>query len=287
VSGGYYHTSYGNFMITTNRAVTAANYDPYCITVPVDPNLPGGGGNQLCGLFDLNPSRFGLVDNLVMASENFGGMTQVYDGFDLSARLRFGRGGLVQGGMSSGQTKYGNCLSGIGASPMSLTPGAFVVISLVPSPIRTLPANLCEAKLPFEGQTQYKASVNYPLPWYGLQLSGVLQNLPGPAIQANWAVPNAVIQPSLGRPLAGGVATTTVSLMTPFTEFEDRLNQVDLRVTKMLRIGRARLQGAVDLYNLFNTRSILSINSTYGPSWRLPTSLLGGRLLKVGGQFDF
>jgi hypothetical protein len=287
ISGGYYHTSYGNFMITTNRAVSQANYDPYCITVPTDANLPGGGGNPLCGLFDLNPSRFGQVDNLVTPAENFGGMTQVYDGFDLAMRARFGRGGLIQGGVSSGQTKYGNCLSGIGASPMSLTPGAFVVISLVPSPNRTLPAQFCEATVPFEGQTQYKASVNYPLPWYGLQVSGVLQNLPGPAIQANWAVPNAAVQPSLGRPLAGGVATTTVSLMEPFSEYEDRLNQVDVRVTKMLRIGRGRLQGTLDVYNVFNTRSILGINSTYGPAWRLPTSLLGGRLLKLGGQFDF
>ena len=287
VNAGYYHTTYGNFMITTNRAITKGDFDPYCITLPSDKNLPGGGGNQLCGLFDLNPAKFGQVDNLVTRSSDFGGMTQSYNGFDVSMRSKFGKGGLLQGGVSSGQTKYGNCLTGLGASPMAPTPGAFVVISFVPSPTRTLPANLCNATVPFEGQTQLKAQANYPLPWYGLQVSGVIQNLPGAAIQANWAVPNASIAPSLGRNLAGGAASTTVSLMTPFTQFEDRLTQVDVRLAKTFSFGRGRLQGTFDLYNLFNTRTILSLNTTFGPTWRVPTGVLGGRLFKLGGQFNF
>ena len=34
-------------------------------------------------------------------------------------------------------------------------------------------------------------------------------------------------------------------------------------------------------------RTILSENATYGPQWRVPTTVLGGRLFKFGGQFDF
>jgi hypothetical protein len=29
------------------------------------------------------------------------------------------------------------------------------------------------------------------------------------------------------------------------------------------------------------------VNSTYGPAWRRPSNVLGGRLFKLGGQFDF
>ena len=47
---GYFRTWYNNFLATDNQAVTAASYDPYCITAPVDSRLPGGGGNQICGL---------------------------------------------------------------------------------------------------------------------------------------------------------------------------------------------------------------------------------------------
>jgi hypothetical protein len=42
-----------------------------------------------------------------------------------------------------------------------------------------------------------------------------------------------------------------------------------------------------DVYNLFNARTILGVNTRYGPSWLQPTSVLGGRLVKFGAQVDF
>jgi hypothetical protein len=54
---GYFRTWYSGFNATDNRAVTPANFSPYCITAPVDSRLPGGGGNQICGLYDVNPAR--------------------------------------------------------------------------------------------------------------------------------------------------------------------------------------------------------------------------------------
>ena len=46
---GYFRTWYGNFLVTDNQALTTADYDPFCVTVPTDSRLPGGGGNQICG----------------------------------------------------------------------------------------------------------------------------------------------------------------------------------------------------------------------------------------------
>ena len=42
-----------------------------------------------------------------------------------------------------------------------------------------------------------------------------------------------------------------------------------------------------DIYNLFNSSTILSVNSRYGPTWLQPTTILGARLFKFGAQFDF
>ena len=64
VNAGYFRTWYGNFMVTDNQRVTPADYSPYCVTVPTDARLPLS-GQQLCGLYDINPDRFGQVDNLV------------------------------------------------------------------------------------------------------------------------------------------------------------------------------------------------------------------------------
>ena len=73
----------------------------------------------------------------------------------------------------------------------------------------------------------------------------------------------------------------------PFTQFEDRLTQVDVRLTKTVRANRMRLRAMVDIYNLFNANTVLGVNTRYGPSWLQPSEVLAGRLWKFGAQFDF
>ena len=72
VNVAYFRRWYGNQRVTDNLLLAAADYDPYCITAPVDPRLPGGGGYQQCGLFDVKPAKFGLLDQSITLSENFG-----------------------------------------------------------------------------------------------------------------------------------------------------------------------------------------------------------------------
>ena len=55
-------------MVTDNLRVTPADYSPYCVTVPVDARLPLS-GQQLCGLYDINPDAFGQVDNLITRND--------------------------------------------------------------------------------------------------------------------------------------------------------------------------------------------------------------------------
>jgi hypothetical protein len=41
------------------------------------------------------------------------------------------------------------------------------------------------------------------------------------------------------------------------------------------------------VYNLFNANSVLSMGASYGPRWLQPVNVLGARLFKFTGQFDF
>jgi hypothetical protein len=141
--------------------------------------------------------------------------------------------------------------------------------------------------MPWSGQTQLKFLGTYLLPW-DLQLSGTFQSLPGLPIQANYTARNAEIAPTLGRNLAAGAsATQSVALIEPNTVFEDRLNQLDARVTRIFRLGRYRIQAMLDLYNVFNASTVLAVNTTYGAAWLRPNQILDGRLFKFGAQFDF
>src|SRR5262249_60555994 len=81
----------------------ASSFSSYCVTAPGDPRLPGGGGNQICGFMDQNPTTFTTAPfYVVQPATNFGEPSDVYTGFDFNANARLARGGFVSGGVSTG-----------------------------------------------------------------------------------------------------------------------------------------------------------------------------------------
>jgi hypothetical protein len=290
----YFRTWYGGLLVTDNQAVTAADYDPFCVTVPSDPRLPGGGGNQICGLFDIKPSAFGRVDNVITQSSNYeDGLTEVFNGVDLTLQARFGNGAQVGGGVSTGRTISDTCA--LNALPQVLPTFALFVADLLPATAPVVPRTeeFCVAKRP---ATQFKVLAIYPLPW-NFQVSATYQNIPGIPTVASRAFTNAEIRPSLGRDLGQcrGAATCNASVivdMIPYgSEFEDRLQQVDLRFTRSFQLARARVRGNVDFYNLFNAGDVLNMTTRYagptGGQWLRPIQILGGRMFKFSAQLDF
>jgi hypothetical protein len=66
VNAAYFRRWADNFWVIKNNAVsTPADFDPFCITTPVNAQLPDGGGQSLCGFYNITPSKFGQFDNLV------------------------------------------------------------------------------------------------------------------------------------------------------------------------------------------------------------------------------
>jgi hypothetical protein len=117
-------------------------------------------------------------------------------------------------------------------------------------------------------------------------LSGTFQSIPGPQIVSNYVVPNALVAPSLGRPLSGNAANVTVGLVAPGTMYGERLNQFDFRASKILKFGQTRTAVNLDLFNAFNSNTALTVNNNYA-SWLQPLSILSARLVKISVQFDF
>jgi hypothetical protein len=117
----------------------------------------------------------------------------------------------------------------------------------------------------------------------------------GASVAANMVVPNALVQPSLGRPLAGGAQNVTMNVALPGTVYPVRLNTADLRLSKILRFGRTRSNVGIDLYNVFNANTGTAFNGTYGTlgtptngsTWLRPTSILNARLVRFNATVDF
>ena len=278
ITGGYYYNSGGYFRYafgspfsskvraTDNLAVGPSDYTSYCITAPKDPQLPGGGGYQVCNLADINGPKYGQVKNYVTLSEKYGTFTSRNDFVGVTIDARLPRSIRLNGGFDTGRSVRDRCF-------------------VVDSPQELLN---CRVVTPFKGQTQYKANGVVPIP-LDFAFAFAWQNISGPSYGANYAASNAEIIPSLGRPLSGGLSTPAVAipLVAPETLFEDRITRLDLRLTKVFRYNRYRLQINVDAYNALNANSIRAVNSVYGAAWRTPLQILDPRLIQFGGQFSF
>ena len=97
-----------------------------------------------------------------------------------------------------------------------------------------------------------------------------------------------MIQQSLGRLPTGGtsIGTTTLALLPPGQNYYTRLNQLDLRLGKILRFSRTRTNLSLDIYNLFNSDVLSGVSSTYA-TWLAPTSVVAPRLFKISFTTDF
>ncbi len=199
---------------------------------------------------------------------------------NIDARLRSGL--YLQGGVSTGKTMFDDCAI-VAQVPEVLT-GLQGIQAAAPVGVLT-PASYCHQETPY--QPLYKALASFTLP-YGVRVSGTLQSLPGPQIVANNIYNNAsrLTATTLGRPFTN--AQVNAQLVSPGSAFGDRLNQIDLRFTKIVNVGRAgKIDFDVDLYNAFNSDAVISEIGTFGPAWRLPTSVIQPRFVKFQVRYDF
>ena len=263
VEVGYTQRWFPEFTTTDNRAVTPADYDAFSITAPSDPRLPGGGNYVISDLTNISNAAFGRTDNFITLSRNFGDSTNYWHGVDVNISARTAMGIVMQGGTSTGRRVTDTC---------DLT---------IDDPSR----RNCAVNYPF--LTDIRGLASYTVPRIDVQVATTWQSKPGPELLANWVVPNAVIQPSLGRPLSGGAANMTVNLLNPGQMYGDRINQLDVRFGKILRFGRKRTIVGVDIYNITNSSVTLTYNNTYGTTWLRPTAFIPARWVKVTGQLNF
>jgi len=267
INFGYYRRWYGNFQVTANLDTNSpADWTPYSITAPADPRLPGGGGYAISGLYDLNPAFVGKTLNYSTLSSTYGDQYEHFNGFDFSVNTKTKRGLLIQGGFSTGEVITDDC--------------AIVPALGNPSPL------YCHQNSGF--LTQVKVVVAYPIRKVGINISAVFQSNPGYPLAASDVVPNSVIAPVLGRSLSGGAANATINLIAPGSAYTERLNQLDLRVSKVIKF-RERYTAAfnIDGYNMFNSDTILVENNTYGAAWQNAEKSVLGRFGKVSIQLGF
>jgi hypothetical protein len=185
----------------------------------------------------------------------------------MDARLRTGL--FVQGGVSTGKTTTDNC----------------EIVDDAPEILLGQSLGFCHFESPY--LPQYKALASYTLPWYGIRVAGTLQSLPGPQLSANniFNNNNRLAATTLARPFT--LAQANVNLIEPGTLYGDRLNQIDLRLTKVVNLGRGRVDLNVDFYNAFNSDAVIAELPAFGQAWRRPLTVIQPRFAKFSVRWDF
>lgn len=272
LSFNWVRREFKNLIWTDNVLVNPSDYTRLQIPNPIS--------GEMIDFYNLDPT---LRTALEQVDKNSDVNRRWYNGYDVGFSLRVG-GGNVYGGTSMGKTTTRNCEV---ENPNSLR---FCDTTLLDIPYLV----------------QFKLAGTFPIK-YGIQLSGSWQGYPGvpggtarqegfydsavnrvqdPSLNANYIVSNAVLRQSNPTATLTG-ASVTIPLLTPGENYLDRWNQVDVRLARKFLTRGVRWEPQFNIYNLMNGNTVLTVNETYGTSYRRPITILQGRLFAASATFNF
>jgi hypothetical protein len=252
----------------------------------VDSRLPGGQRLRVEGHRVAAGPR--PASNFITRENGYGDLTEYWHGVDFTANARLRNGLTLQIGTSTGRKIIDRCDTITKVDQPTIAVGAVLQQSTA-----------CYSKEPF--LTTLRGLASYTVPKIEVRVSGTFRSQPGDGATATWIVPNTVIQSALGRLPFGALAAGTTSLALLDLDqrrlYQDfRRNQVDMRIAKILRLGRLRADVGLDLGNVLNTNYATAFDSTYqysagntnqGGTWNNPTSVITPRFVRLNATVDF
>ena len=283
VEVGYTRRWLKNFTVTDNLALAEGDFDTFSIVAPQDSRLPGGGGYTVSGLYNVKPALFSVAPNQLRTyAPDYGEISQVYNGVDININARMRNGVQLQAGTSTGQriTDYCDVRGKLPEQAGGFSTGSEVQAYSPVNPYCHVEPGMT---------TRFTGAGSYIVPKIDVQLAATIQSSPAEPLQANWTVSSAIVAQTLGRPLSGNAPNVTVNLLAPDQMRGPRVNQLDLRIGKVLRFGTQRATVSVDMFNALNSDTVLTYNQAFTPGgqWLVPNSVLTARTAKITVQYDF
>jgi hypothetical protein len=275
VSFDWFHNNAKNVWERNNTRWTTASYRPLTVFSPID--------GAAITMYDYVNST--VARDVVNVDSNDTSLTQKYDAFEFNFNARFGRGGRIFGGSATDRTIANTCSAAANNPNFLLTIGG---------------TNYCDqnnSDIPW--RTQFKLAAVYPLPWFGITVSGSYQGLPGyllgtSALTAGGAgAPNFTSMSGIGSlwsvtattnytacpgssasqgcvvgarvvPASFGLVSSSLSvpLVAPGVEMTPRLNQFDFSFGKRITVGHLKFDPKIDIFNAFNSADYFSVRTT-------------------------
>ena len=279
VDVAYSRRSFHSFTITDNLVRDPSQYDAWTINAPSDSRLPGGGGYPITLYTPTATAAAIPAQNYITWETDFGpARTSYWQGVDFTINARVRQGLTLQFGTNTGRKLDDTCET--------------VVKIDSPDP------RDCRLTPPY--QTTVRGLASYTIPRVDVLTSATVRSQPSLARTANWPVPNTVVLQLLGRLPPGGTlgGNTIVALIDNDNQLyaDNRRTQIDLRVAKIFRFGKSRVDVGVDVENLFNTSYPTTYENTYqysvgntamGGTWDNPTAIYSPRFARLNFTVTF
>jgi Carboxypeptidase regulatory-like domain len=285
VSFEFLHIDFKNLIERNNVARSAADYALVNVASPID--------GSTIPFYNVSSAKVNAVSNVDSNDPN---LQRWYNSFELTLNARLPGGARVSGGPSIDRVITNSCSAAANDPNLLL---------------------FCDgSKNNIPWVTNFKLFGSYPLPWYGVTVSGALQALAGQPIgtaplqygvftagtgftQPNGIGTNYFVSRTTrygttcnGPACTAGAlvipnltaASVNIPIVAPGTEFTPRTNQVDFGLSKTITFGTTRITPKLDVFNLLNSDDFSAISSTQwgATAYLQPSVILQGRLVRVG-----
>lgn len=267
VGAGFYRRTFQDLLLTDYVDRSQADYSPVQVISPLN--------GEVITAYNLVPAKLLLTQ--IRDTNATSDRKRTFNGYEFAVNARVHGGITIFGGLSLQRTINVTC-----DQPDD------------PNLLR-----YCDqGKNGLPIQSDFKLNISYPTPLWGLYVSGVYQSYQGAEAQTNWLIsrttryaadcmgpctPGALVIPAMTE------ASLTIPLRPVGTEFLDRLNQLDVRIGKRIKVRRFNISTQVDLFNVMNGNSVLGVrNFNYGVAgFRVPSEVLQARLVKASATITF
>ena len=256
----YYRTNRKQFG-QRNTAVVPSSYTPFTFTVP---NGPGGTVTSpkpvVVTAYNLAPSLLSAQNNI---RDNEPYLDTDYKGVEFTASKRFSRNWQMVAGLTLGKNQ-GGVTNGTDLNDPNVTPYPHGIIGN-------------------DSKVGFRMSGSYHFPW-DVTLAGSLISNTGYPYVSTFQITRAL---AAAQGVALTRSTQTVALSQRGDERFPNVTSVDLRLSRAFRFGTRRISPQVDIFNVGNADTVVSLNNAVGATYLAPAEILAPRIVRVGFTLDF
>jgi hypothetical protein len=250
----YYYRANKDQLGTRNQALPTSAYTPFTVNVPDGPNGP-----TTATVYNLAPA---LVSASNQIRDNQPELDTEYQGVEFTASKRFSRNWQMVAGLTIGENTGGQ--GGDLNDPNNLVYPTGIVGN--------------------DSPVAFRLSGSYnDLPG-GINLAGSMVSNGGYPYVSTYAVTRAIAA-------TAGVALTRTSQTVQLSERGDErlpsVTMVDLRISRPIRFGNRRIIPQLDLFNIGNADTVVSLQNAVGSTYLDPREILSPRIIRVGFSLDF